>query len=328
MTRIRHQWPCGFVPGVALLAVLVATAAPAAPAPFVEPLEHSDWSLVEEEAVCRIEQAVRHGGSLYVEQRPGLRPAAFWRAPHALSVDAAPRLRTAAPEWLRPAAKAPLDLRLQAGGEHLFRVPPGQVQPLQTRLLAGHDVRVDFPDSDASVQFRGMRFALRAQAFRACGDDHSPPPAAPETGALERWSVYFETASAGLDTAARATLQQAVQALKATAAPQIRVVGWTDAEGSLAVNRTLSRERANVVRDALVESGIARGQIEIVAPGVDPAAVGERAASRRADIWWLDTDAAAVDPGAPRPLQTPGAAGAEGPEVAPGSAPPATSPGW
>ncbi|WP_018872740.1 OmpA family protein [Thioalkalivibrio sp. ALJ16] len=326
MARLR-QWLCRLLPGMLLGALAAGTAGAA---PYVEPLERSDWALFDEADVCRIEQAVRHGGSLYFEMRPGLLPAAFWRAPHALPADAVPRLRTGAPEWLRPATKAPLDLRLQAWDERRFRVPQGQVQALQARLLAGHDVRIDFPDSEDSVQFRGIRFALRAQEFRACAGDHALPPAAPETGALGRWSVHFETASAGLDAAARATLGQAVQALGTAAAPRIRVVGWTDAEGPLAVNQALSRERARAVRNALVEAGIARDRIEIEAPGVDPAADGERAASRRADIWWLESGEAAADPGGIQPLQAPGTPRAEDPGGASGTTPPApaTTPAW
>ncbi|WP_018880831.1 OmpA family protein [Thioalkalivibrio sp. ALE30] len=318
------QWLRRALP-ILVLGVGVATAGAE---PYSDPLERSDWQLVEDDATCRIEQTVRHGGVLRLDQRPGLVTAAFWQAPYAMPEDAAPRLRTGAPEWLRPATHAPLDLRLQARGARLFRVPQGMVQPLKARLLAGHDVRIDFPDGDGSVHFRGIRFALRAQDFRACRAGQADPAAAPEMAALDRWRVYFETASDRLNAEARAELEAAARALAAEENPRVRVVGWTDATGPLALNRRLSRSRAEAVRDALVEAGVPARGIEIEAAGVDPAAEGARPASRRSDIWWLDRDRVPQEPG--QGLEGSSAEAAPAPVERPVSAPsaPSGTPAW
>lgn len=285
MTGLR-QWLRLMLPGVLLGAGIVTAGA----APYSEPLERSTWQLTEDDDTCRIEQSVRHGGTLGFETRPGLVTGAYWEEPYPMPEGHSPRLRTGAPEWLRPASMAPLDLQLEARDDRIFRVPQSLVQPLKARLLAGHDIRIDFPDRDDWVHFRGIRFALRAQDFRACYGSHTRPAAAPEAGALERWSVYFDTGLHRLDHEARETLEVSAQALASVAAPRVRVVGWTDAEGPLGINEALSRDRARVVREALVEAGVAAEHIEIEAPGVDPAAEGARAASRRSDIWWLKGD--------------------------------------
>lgn len=319
-----RQWLCHALPGLLLGAGMAAAGA----APYSAPLEHSDWRMIGDDtgadAGCRLEQDVRHGGVLRFEARPGLVTAAFWQAPYAMPPGAAPRLRTGAPEWLRPATRSPLDLHLQARDDRLFRVPQAYAQPLKARLLAGHDVRIDFPDGDDSVHFRGIRFALRAEAFRACYGEQDTPAAMPDAGALDRWSVYFETGSDRLDAAAREILERAARVLASAEAPSIRVVGWTDATGPLEINRPLSRSRAARVRDALVAAGVPAANIEIEAPGVDPAAEGARQASRRGDIWWLDSESSGDTPG--EPLSEAAVDGAAGRDPAP-SAPSAT-PAW
>lgn len=60
MARLR-QWLRCALPGLVLLGVGMATAGAA---PYSEPLERSDWQLTEEDAACRIQQTVRHGGTL------------------------------------------------------------------------------------------------------------------------------------------------------------------------------------------------------------------------------------------------------------------------
>ncbi|WP_018169044.1 MULTISPECIES: OmpA family protein [unclassified Thioalkalivibrio] len=326
MARLR-QWLRCALPGLVLLGVGMATAGAA---PYSEPLERSDWQLTEEDAACRIQQTVRHGGTLRFEARPGLLTAVFWQAPYAMPAGVAPRLRTGAPEWLRPATQSPLDVRLQPRDARLFRVPQALAQPLKARLLAGHDARIDFPDGDDSVHFRGIRFALRARDFRACYGEQDTPAATPEAGALDRWSVYFETGSHRLDAEAREVLEQAARILADSETPRIRVVGWTDAAGPLEINRPLSRNRAEVVRDALAEAGLSAARVEIEAPGVDPAADGARQASRRSDIWWLDTGDSGAGGASVEVLPGAGTEEPEGHNPRPDSAPaaPSETPAW
>ncbi|WP_020145971.1 OmpA family protein [Thioalkalivibrio sp. ALJ15] len=293
--------------------------------PHRESLERSDWQVIELDDACRIEQGVRHGGTLRFETQPGLALRAFWLAPYAMPEGATARLRTGAPEWLGASPKSPLDLELRAERPDRFRVPDAHVQALQARLLVGHDVRIDFPGAEDAVHFRGIRFAQRAGAFEACYTGAEGP----DVGALDRWSVYFATGSRELDSRGRETVARAAETLRTVERPRVRLVGLTDAEGPREVNERLSRQRAEAVRAALVEAGVPGDGLTVEAGGVDPDADGEREGSRRVDIWWLGgADAAArpssvaetaVDAGRELPPAEPRAA-PESPRGAPASA--------
>ncbi|WP_026278855.1 OmpA family protein [Thioalkalivibrio sp. ARh3] len=260
--------------------------------PHRESLERSDWQVIELDDACRIEQGVRHGGTLRFETRPGLALRAFWRAPYAMPEDASARLRTGAPEWLGASPKSPLDLELRAERPDRFRVPDAQVQALKARLLVGHDVRVDFPGAEDAVHFRGIRFAQRAEAFEACYTGAEGP----DVGALDRWSVYFATGSRELDSRGRETVARAADTLRTVERPRVRLVGLTDAEGPRGLNERLSRQRAEAVRAALIKAGVPEDGLTVEAGGVDPEADGEREGSRRVDIWWLGGTDAAAEP--------------------------------
>ncbi|HYM01774.1 MAG TPA: OmpA family protein [Stellaceae bacterium] len=76
--------------------------------------------------------------------------------------------------------------------------------------------------------------------------------------------VFFANAQANLDAKARATIDAAIAAAKASSLVNISVVGHTDAIGNNATeNLPLSLRRAETVRDALVAAGIPRAVIDI-----------------------------------------------------------------
>ncbi|WP_440998149.1 OmpA family protein [Arhodomonas sp. SL1] len=86
-------------------------------------------------------------------------------------------------------------------------------------------------------------------------------PALPE-GAT--YTVYFDSGSAELNADAQATLDEAAQAARAGEEANLRVEGHTDRAGGEAFNLELSRERAQAVREGLVERGIANDRILLV----------------------------------------------------------------
>nr|WP_244269186.1 OmpA family protein [Thioalkalivibrio halophilus] len=303
----------------------------AAPAPggtlYQETLERSDWTRVEIDDLCRLEQRVRHGGSLQFETRPGLAVRAFWDPPYPVPGRSQAPLETGAPEWLPGDGPAPLSLMLRAGPDDRYRVPDDRVQALKARLLAGHDVRIGFPDGEDIVHFRGIRFGRRVEGFRICQAEQGMAEGAPEAGdgtARERWVVYFDSGRTALDGEARATLDRVVAALDGVEGPRLRVIGLTDAEGPDRVNRRISQQRAETVRDALGEAGLGTADIEIEAGGVAPGVEDESRDARRAEIWWVgergssgsgpqgedpapeaarDADPAGDDPAAPQPVE-------------------------
>ena len=80
------------------------------------------------------------------------------------------------------------------------------------------------------------------------------------------YAAYFGFDSWALSAENLATLQQAINAARAGGQTHIAVVGHTDTVGSQRYNLKLSRKRANVVKDALVDMGARRSAV--VATGV------------------------------------------------------------
>ncbi len=100
--------------------------------------------------------------------------------------------------------------------------------------------------------------------------------------------VLFGLGETGLSDEARAMLDALVEGKDLTDGVwQLTLTGHTDASGDPEVNQRLARERAESVRDYLVEKGIPAGRIEVVAAGA-PEPGQERPANpmqnRRVDI--------------------------------------------
>ncbi len=129
------------------------------------------------------------------------------------------------------------------------------------------------------------RFAVLAGlvALAACADAPAPTvtaPAAPTVAATPAtpaqptrpgtYPVFFEPWSANLDDAAHSGLTRVAELARANAAVPIRVIGFADPQGSREANIILSRLRARIVADELVEKGVARNRIRIEFRGPTP----------------------------------------------------------
>lgn len=135
--------------------------------------------------------------------------------------------------------------------------------------------------------------------------DSPPPtaaaPAAPVAGAgamrerllaeghLVLSGLEFDTGGARLGPGSEATLSAVAAMLAADEALSVIVVGHSDNQGALDLNRDLSLERASAVRDALVERGIAPGRLSaegvgFLAPITSNATEAGRAVNRRVDL--------------------------------------------
>ena len=95
-------------------------------------------------------------------------------------------------------------------------------------------------------------------------------------------NVLFETDRTDLAPGADATLDRLAEFLASNAGHRIVIEGHTDSRGDASYNRDLSRERANAVRDALVQRGVDGSRIEIRALGEEfPVATNETTAGRQ-----------------------------------------------
>lgn len=101
--------------------------------------------------------------------------------------------------------------------------------------------------------------------------------------------VHFDTGRATIRSESSATLDQAAAMLKKAASVQAEIGGHTDNVGRAQTNLTLSQQRADSVRAALLQRGIAAGRLTAkgygdTVPVADNRSEDGRAANRRVEI--------------------------------------------
>lgn len=115
-------------------------------------------------------------------------------------------------------------------------------------------------------------FAVIAAALLLGACDSTPPPQAaappaPAMASAPSYQVFFDWDRTNLSSQAMTTIQQAAAAFKSTGAARVAVTGHTDTSGSPDYNMALSQRRANVVRDALISSGVPAAAISATGVG-------------------------------------------------------------
>lgn len=102
-----------------------------------------------------------------------------------------------------------------------------------------------------------------------------PPPPAPEPQAFDvdpnepmkvenaKYIVFFDWDESTLNAGANAILDAAAQEANGRDLISIDLVGHTDTSGSQEYNQKLSMKRANVVRDAMVQRGVAPNMLSV-----------------------------------------------------------------
>ncbi len=102
-----------------------------------------------------------------------------------------------------------------------------------------------------------------------------PPPPAPEPQAFDvdpsepmkvenaKYIVFFDWDQSTLNAGANAILDAAAEEANGRELISIDLVGHTDTSGSQAYNQKLSMKRANVVRDAMVQRGVAANLLSV-----------------------------------------------------------------
>ena len=168
---------------------------------------------------------------------------------------------------------------------------------------------------------------IAAMGLQACGREESPEPAANDGDAprsifeqegegadgrpadaplppLET-TLGFPDGTSELTEAARAELATILKSPQMGEGGRIVLGGHSDSDGSDEANETASRERAEAVRDFLVENGVDEERIEIIAFGeqnpIEPNALPDgspneegRAANRRVEVT-IETEAFDAD---------------------------------
>ena len=87
--------------------------------------------------------------------------------------------------------------------------------------------------------------------------------------------THFNYDKSTLSPEAKTLLDKDVQSLKENPKIDVRMAGYTSAEGTEEINQKLSEQRANAVRDYLIEKGIAPERITVIGYGRTRPAVYE-----------------------------------------------------
>jgi outer membrane protein OmpA-like peptidoglycan-associated protein/uncharacterized protein YegP (UPF0339 family) len=87
--------------------------------------------------------------------------------------------------------------------------------------------------------------------------------------------THFDYDKSTLSQEAKTLLDKDVQGLKENPKIDVRMAGYTSAEGTEEINQKLSEQRANAVRDYLIEKGIAPERITVIGYGRTRPAVYE-----------------------------------------------------
>lgn len=127
------------------------------------------------------------------------------------------------------------------------------------------------------------------KAYEGC----VPEKAAKFTGAIK--GINFATGSAKILAGSFKVLDRAVKVLAEFPELRLRIEGHTDSTGSADLNRTLSQQRAEAVRDYLVKKGIAADRLQAAGfgpdkPIADNATAKGRAANRRTEFTLLGVE--------------------------------------
>lgn len=158
--------------------------------------------------------------------------------------------------------------RLQAQGEALTE------QADQARAEADQAKKVAAAQSQAAALSRKeARLAEAAAAAMRSNLEHLKATAGRGGMEMTLGDSTFAPGKAALQPAATSHLGKLVQFVQSKPSASVLIEGFTDSSGDSAANATLSRQRAESVRDALVAAGVVGSRIRVVGRGeADPVA--------------------------------------------------------
>ena len=98
-----------------------------------------------------------------------------------------------------------------------------------------------------------------------------------ETPEVKYPVIYFDFNSIAINPKEESKLNEILHILKENPDMKVTVTGWCDTRGSVAVNRRISRQRAETLKAWLVKKGIAASRISAAGKGSDGSRVAQKA---------------------------------------------------
>ena len=90
-------------------------------------------------------------------------------------------------------------------------------------------------------------------------------------------AIYFSFNRITIRPSEVSKLKSILHILKENPEMKVTVTGWCDTRGSVAVNRRISRQRAQALKNWLVKRGIAASRISVVGKGSDGSRIAPKA---------------------------------------------------
>lgn len=132
----------------------------------------------------------------------------------------------------------------------------------QNAQAQAQDARAQTADAQAATmdaEARSARLEAELKALQAKPTDRGM--------VVTLGDVLFDTGKAHLKSGSRRNLEQLASALKNAGGRKVVIDGHTDSKGSDDLNQQLSEDRAEAVKNALIELGVDAGQIKTVGYG-------------------------------------------------------------
>ena len=216
------------------------------------------------------------------------------------------------PGLIAPMAAAAPDAIARAGGtssvQAQFISPSGW--PSRHPIISGAEelpdpVRANIAQALAAIPgVAGIRWSDGDMLAEAGAPILSPTHCQDDVQALLNARTFrFEEGSARIDRASLTLVDEVAQALSPCLGAIIGITGHTDSSGSEEINLSLSRERAEAVRDALLARGIPAEGLE--AEGMGSSAPVEGLAPTDPANRRIEFSVLATEPIVPTPVDTP-----------------------
>ncbi len=227
-------------------------------------LHEAAWEARMVDMVCVLSHEIPHYGRVEF-RRQGRNDLVF--SVHALRP---PVLQTEAhlssdpTDWKHQTAPRGLDPLEAALGREPFRVEGVRAQRLFTELEQGMAPTLQYRDwfdgqDLVTVRILPVFFRTAQREFQDCVGD--PSHFGMAEGDATR--VYFPLDSAHITSLGRDVLEQTARHLRSQGRGLVLVEGHASSEGGEEYNLALSRKRAIMVRNFLMERGIPRGRFEL-----------------------------------------------------------------
>jgi outer membrane protein OmpA-like peptidoglycan-associated protein len=166
---------------------------------------------------------------------------------------------------IEPEALRPSDRPQRNDLVVLLPKPNGNIGGVVVRTEGGREIVLDKAYAGAHIDGPGEMQPITYDADRARSEFSSVVAALP--GRPATFLLYFLEGKDELTLDSERELERVFAELEARPYPEILVIGHTDAVGNAQFNDQLSRQRAQRVRDDLIQRGIAADRIGLAGRG-------------------------------------------------------------